>query len=333
MSSILWIFRNKADGRLRSLWRMLVFGLFFLLFLAFQTQVFLVLNDKLLAGVDEGTETLIGVNIAEWELLIAVLAAIFTVGRYLDRRSLCEYGLRFSRRWWADLGFGLLLGAVLMTGIFLTEYMLGWVTIRGTFESAAALPFAIAILLALSLFVAGGIFEELLFRGYLLQNLAEGLHFSFWKPVYALILAWVIASIWFGLAHVLNPEASPVSTLNIVLAGLLLGLGYILTGDLAIPIGLHMTWNFFQGNVFGFPVSGAKLNSVTLVAINQQGPALWTGGAFGPEAGLLAIVAITIGALLMLGWVNWRYGGIQLQISIPQPPQQKTSGAVTTPDA
>jgi uncharacterized protein len=100
-----------------------------------------------------------------------------------------------------------------------------------------------------------------------------------------------------------------------------LGLGYILTGELAIPIGLHITWNFFQGIVFGFPVSGME-PVVSVVAIQQGGPEVWTGGAFGPEAGLIVYAAMILGGLLMAAWVKLRYGkvGMHHPLAIYQPP-------------
>jgi hypothetical protein len=109
-----------------------------------------------------------------------------------------------------------------------------------------------------------------------------------------------------------NPNATWISTSALMLAGLFLGLGYILTGSLALPIGLHLTWNFFQGSIFGFPVSGIAFNVATLIAIKQEGPVVWTGGAFGPEAGLLGIVAIVIGCALIVWWVQRNYGQVQL---------------------
>jgi hypothetical protein len=105
-----------------------------------------------------------------------------------------------------------------------------------------------------------------------------------------------------------------------MLAGVFLGLAYVLTGELAIPIGLHITWNFFQGNVFGFPVSGGDFSQATFIAIEQGGPDVWTGGAFGPEAGLMGIVAMLVGSGLIVLWVRWRRGSVGLHLPLAQAP-------------
>jgi hypothetical protein len=76
---------------------------------------------------------------------------------------------------------------------------------------------------------------------------------------------------------------------------------------------LHLTWNLVQGNVYGFPVSGKTPFATTVIAIEQGGPDVWTGGAFGPEGGLLGILATVIGMFAILGWVRWRYGDLSLR--------------------
>jgi hypothetical protein len=118
-------------------------------------------------------------------------------------------------------------------------------------------------------------------------------------------MAWILSSVLFGVLHYLNPNSSWLSTLYLVIYGVFLGTGYVLTGQLAIPIGLHFTWNFVQGSIFGYPVSGRALSEASVITTEQIGPVLWTGGAFGPEAGLLGIVAMLAGMGLTVLWVWW----------------------------
>ncbi|GIV95752.1 MAG: hypothetical protein KatS3mg057_0409 [Herpetosiphonaceae bacterium] len=208
-----------------------------------------------------------------------------------------------------------------MAIIFLIEWAAGWISVTGLFRTAApGISFAEAILRPLLLFIFVGIVEEVIFRGYLLQNLAEAFNLPSVGPRAAMPAAWLLSSILFGLAHAGNPFASPTSTLYLMIAGLFLGLGYILTGELAIPIGLHITWNFFQGNVFGFPVSGNPTSGTTVIAIEQGGPVIWTGGRFGPEAGLLGVLANLVGMVLILLWLRARRGHVSLYLPLALPP-------------
>ncbi len=102
-----------------------------------------------------------------------------------------------------------------------------------------------------------------------------------------------------------------------MLAGLFLGVGFVLTGELAIPIGLHITWNFFQGNIFGFPVSGSN-SGTSLISISQGGPDLLTGGAFGPEAGLIGILTMILGTLLTILYIRQTRGAVRLHTALAQ---------------
>ena len=150
-----------------------------------------------------------------------------------------------------------------------------------------------------------GIYEEALTRGYLLTNLAEGLNLPFIGRLPAVIRPGRFLLIFGAYTYEIpRSHHQPDRRRD------LLGLGYVLTGDLAIPIGIHITWNLFQGNVFGFPVSGTPVRGATFIAIQQGGPDLWTGGAFGPEAGLLGIAALIAGSLLILLRVHRRFGSL-----------------------
>lgn len=319
-------FYNHGEGRLRAFWRLLF--QFVLYILGTSVLGSLALVGFILAGGMQFGEEAIGSIVSAPAFLAAgavaslaaVLLSVWIAGQFFDRRPFSGLGLRGGRDWWLDLSFGLFLGALLMTAIFLVELAAGWVKITGTFQTPDGGAFFPAILAPAVLFLCVGFYEELLSRGYQLTNMAEGLNHPDLGPKGAVVLAWVISSSLFGLLHLANPNATLVSTVNIAFAGLLLGAGYVLTGRLGIPVGLHITWNFFQGNVFGFPVSGMDDTGATFISIEQGGPPLFTGGVFGPEAGLLDIVATVVGILLILLWVRARSGKATLQISIAEPP-------------
>lgn len=322
---LLRLFWNPRERRVRLLVRlvgqMVIFGLLL---------VGLIIPAGLAVGLRTGqaADSLGGVAIEAPEFLVissvatllATLASLWVAGRLLDRRPLAGFGFNLSRAWWHDLAFGLALGAALMTGIFLVELAAGWVTVRGTFQTAQpGRSFLGAMAMPVVLFLCVGIYEEALARGYLLRNLSEGLNFRFVGRRGAILLAWIISSIVFGALHAGNPNATLVSTANLVIAGLFLGLGTVLTGQLALPIGLHITWNLFQGNVYGFPVSGGDFTQATVIAIAQGGPDWLTGGAFGPEAGVLGLVSTLLGMALIAAWVR-RRGPLAFDAGLGQSP-------------
>ena len=313
---LFWIPEEK---RLSMVWRLVLQ----ILFMALLSLPVGILQYFLMQGAFQpNAGTLIGLNLlAILSTLFSFLGSIWITGRLFDRRKFADFGVHFSRDWWTDLGFGALLGACLMAIIFLIEYALGWVKITGTIQmDPLPFPFIVGFLLQFLFFVGVGIYEEFWSRGYQLKNLAEGLNaFKRINPQIAVLVSMLVSSIVFGLLHAGNPNATVLSTFNIILAGIFLAAGYILTGELAIPIGLHITWNFFQGNVFGFPVSGTNAGA-TLVAIEQSGPKFFTGGPFGPEAGMIGIVAIFIGTVLIWWYVKLRYGKALLweKLAVPE---------------
>jgi uncharacterized protein len=340
---LITIFWNHQERRLRAGWRILVEGLAYFVVLSLLPWLATLISNTVsdttgLTGkiahyvsatgnfpvAENAPEYLARVNnyarmIAGRPLLLTVMAlcgliTLWLGAPFLDRRKLADYGFHLNRRWWLDFGFGCFLGAILMTFIFLVELVAGWVTIQHTFYSPL-LPFWASMVIGVLSYIGVGINEEILARGYGLRNLAEGVCLPKVSPRIAFLTSYVITSVLFGAFHLTNANATWVSTFFIMLIALLLGLGYILTGELAIPIGIHITWNFFQGYVFGFPVSGGVTGS-SVFAIQQGGPAVWTGGAFGPEAGLIGILATALGCILILLWVRWRYGKLQLQSSL-----------------
>jgi membrane protease YdiL (CAAX protease family) len=335
IKTLLSVFWNGEQRRLRALWRLILQGIYYgALLIALFVSLAIVIVILTLAArggalpaslSGPGTLGVLILLVAPFEPLLRAVS-VWIAGLFPDRRRFSDFGVHLNPDWWIDLGFGLVLGAVLMGLIFAVEAGAGWITVTGTFHSQLPdllpgtspprLPFGVGLSLSLLLFIAVGIGEEFFSRGYHLKNLAEGLGFT--KPKGAVLVATLISSVIFGLMHAGNPNANVVSTFNLFLAGLFLALGYILTGELAIPIGLHITWNFFQGNVFGFPVSGTDAGA-TFIAIEQGGPQLVTGGPFGPEAGLIGIAAMILGSILIILWVRVRYGRVGIWEKLATP--------------
>jgi membrane protease YdiL (CAAX protease family) len=336
ISKLVLPFWNPNEHRLRSFWRLLLQIILLLIITIILTLGVVAvaianLTTRGISVTDPGFANVLTHALTQDPVLdaltriasfIGIVLSVVIAGWLLDRRPLFDFGFRFTRRWWKDFAFGLALGAVLMLGIFSIELGLGWITITGMFYSTD--NFFISILVYLVAFIGVGIQEELFSRGYQLRNVAEGMNWRFIGPRAALIIGYVGSSIVFGALHLGNPNTSTLSTINLIIAGLFLGLGFVLTGDLAIPIGLHIAWNFFQGNVFGFPVSGITITS-TFIAIKQGGPDLITGGAFGPEAGIIGLAAMFIGSVLIVLWVRRQYGHIAIQERLAQYSKTQTN--------
>jgi membrane protease YdiL (CAAX protease family) len=326
------LFLDRSTGRLRALWRL---GIQYWAYWVLVSLIFSLVVVSVARPTSGGLDTPdLGLGFIPLVSGVAgLLGAVLTVwlaGRFLDRRPFSEFGFRLGAGWWLDLLFGLVLGALLMTIIFLVELGLGWVKVTSAFENHLGGPFVVSLLVPAARFICVGISEEMVFRGYQLKNVAEGLNYPALGPRGAILLAWLSSSALFGVLHANNPSATPISTLNIILAGLMLGFGYVLSGELAIPIGLHITWNFFQGAVYGFPVSGTGAFGPTILTTEQDGPELWTGGSFGPEGGLLGPAVMLLGMSLMALWTHLRAGKVSLHAPIaensyrnrPQAPSQ-----------
>jgi uncharacterized protein len=324
------LFLDRSTGRLRALWRLGIqyWAYWVLVQLAFNLLMVALLlaiwggrapSGGLDAPVSSDYYPVVPLVSGVAGLVVAILT-VWLSGRFLDRRPFSEFGFRLGAGWWLDLFFGLVLGALLMTVVFIVELGLGWVKVTGAFEVPGGAPFVISILFPAATFVCVGLSEEMVSRGYQLKNAAEGLNYPALGPSGAILLAWISSSVFFGVLHADNPNATPISTLNIVLAGLMLGFGYVLSGELAIPIGLHITWNFFQGAVYGFPVSGFGAFGPTLLTTEQGGPDLWTGGSFGPEGGLLVPGIMLLGMSLVALWTHLRTGKVSLHTPIAENP-------------
>lgn len=287
------IFVSPDEPRLRAGWRLVVHSVILVSLVgAASLAVAVPLAVFGFTDLDRLSELIL--PLTSLAMLPAVTLATWSARRFLDRRSFASLGLKLGRRTWRDLLVGALIPAPLFAAVYAVFSALGWLEFDGWSWSQAQIPSALLSLFAIGLvFVAVGFYEELLFRGYYLQNLIDGTN---------LPLAVLISSALFSLAHLGNFSASWASTLGILLAGLFLTFAWVRGGSLWLPIGIHIGWNFFQGPVFGFAVSGTP--TPTLIQHTVSGPTLITGGAFGPEAGLTVVPAMAVGSALI--WLYTR---------------------------
>lgn len=286
------IFINPNENRLRAGWRVLL-QLFLMVF-------FVGLGTYLIPFIHNNPGRLINVIPS----FIGTLISIWIAARLLDKRPIREYGLRINKKWWREFGAGILIGIITFGVIFLLEWSLNWIEITNFgWERASSTPFIVLLAGYFGAMLLVGFYEEMFSRGYQILNLVEGLRFEKVGTRGAVFIAVLITSSLFGMLHAGNPNASIISVFNIMLAGFVLAIPYLLTGSLAISIGLHFSWNFAQGGIFGFPVSGINFRT-SILQIEQNGTELWTGGAFGPEAGAIGIIGMALLIGLSMAYIH-----------------------------
>jgi membrane protease YdiL (CAAX protease family) len=213
--------------------------------------------------------------------VFSVLVEVSSVAIYLkfyDKTiTLKAIGLSFYQRG-KDFLLGCFLGVILITTGFMIMDMLGYVQIV-SFDFHP-----LDLFLYVIFFIAVAVSEEVMVRGYILNTLLESTN---------KYIALVVSALIFASLHLMNANIDIIPFINLVLAGLLLGLFCIYRKNLMFPIGLHFTWNYFQGPIFGYEVSGHQMNGL----IHQKlfGEVLWTGGAFGFEGSIISIPIVLAG--------------------------------------
>jgi membrane protease YdiL (CAAX protease family) len=218
-------------------------------------------------------------------LLFAVVAAVVIAAAYIayvrvvERRDVSELA---PGRAPTEFGAGFVLGAALFTATIAIIWALGDYSIIGINPWSSMLVPLIAG-------VAAGVMEEILFRGVIFRITED------WVGSWG---ALALSSLLFGAAHLANPHATVTSALAIALeAGVLLGAAFMITRRLWLPIGLHAAWNFTQAGIFGAAVSGTTQHG--LFVSKLSGPVWATGGAFGPEASMPAML-VALSAVWLL---------------------------------
>lgn len=217
------------------------------------------------------------------QIVLGLLAITLYVayGRVIEGRAVTELSTPGLVREWA---IGAACGAGLYTACAVTLMLLGIYRVEGLNPVLFLLP-------NLAMAIKSGIFEELIFRGVLFRSVEAV--FGSWAGI-------VVSSAAFGLVHLLNPEATIGGAVYIAIeAGLLLAAAFLVTRRLWIGMGFHMAWNYFQSAVFSGAVSGNAAEPGLLKA-TIEGPDLLTGGAFGMEHSIVALVYCTTAGVVLL---------------------------------
>lgn len=280
---------TDAQSQVRSGWKAVLFFLSYGVFtLVFAIPCYLILGvlQKQNQPQMELAFTFLGAAAALAASLLAVL---------IEECPFQSLGFALGGRWFREFGLGALLGGLLVTLAALLLRLKGgfhWAPDPGGSLKSIAFGFL--------LFVAVGVGEESVFRGYPFQRLAERMG------------AWptqVLLGLLFAAIHLGNPGISTaalalklLTMLNLFLAAILFGLGYLRTRSLALPIGVHFGWNWFQGSILGFGVSGTTMAKGFWTPVLHQGPDWLSGGAVGLEGSVFCTLVSVLGIVGLALW-------------------------------
>ena len=217
---------------------------------------------------------------------------VFFRVKVIEKRSFSSIGFN-KNNWLKKYSLGFFIGLAMMSIIVLILFPFGYITVEKNPIQPVGISAIASVLVILFGWIIQGATEEIVTRGWLLNVLSTK---------YNIGVGLLISSTLFGLMHLTNPNVNYIAVINIILVGLFYGLYVIKTNDLWAVCGMHSAWNFAQGHIFGFKVSGLDVSVGSLIDLNLVGSDFVTGGIFGPEAGITAtfILLASIGILLFI---------------------------------
>lgn len=217
---------------------------------------------------------------------IIMLISIYLVLKLIDKKHFKDIGLVSIKKGFKPLCYGLLFGALSMTLVFVILLATKNIELSNSIINP---QFSWSTLTGFIMYILVGLNEELFSRGYCMMALSQT--GKRWVSV-------VLSALIFSALHLGNPNVKILGLINIFLVGILFSYMVIKTNNIWMAVGYHITWNYFQGNIFNFPVSGLNKSS-GLYRINVINDNLLTGGAFGPEAGIVVTLILIISIIIL----------------------------------
>jgi membrane protease YdiL (CAAX protease family) len=273
------IFINK-NSQLRSGWKIVLALLSTFIFIL----IFSIISNIIFRNLDY--------NLSGWSEFISILItsgsfilSAFILWKLLQKRPISELGLTNFKDNYKDFIFGLLFGALSMTIIFIVLFFSGNVSLVNGLSSP---NISSVLFTGLIMFILVGFGEEIFFRGYCMSVL---------KQTNNKWLVILISSIIFSAMHGANPNVRPLAFINIFLVGVLFAYMFIKSSNIWMPIGYHITWNYFQGYIWGFQVSGSETQGLYQTKLLQEN--LLNGGTFGPEGGMVVTILLLISFIVV----------------------------------
>ncbi|SCI14625.1 CAAX amino terminal protease self-immunity [uncultured Clostridium sp.] len=223
---------------------------------------------------------------------IFISLLVFIRVKFIEKRQFSSIGFN-KNNWIKKYSLGFIIGILMMCAVVLILFIFGFVSLENNPTQPIGISALSGVLIILIGWIIQGATEEIVTRGWLMNILGAR---------YNIGIGLFISSTLFGLLHLTNPNVSFIAVINIVLVGIFYGLYVIRTNDLWTVCGMHSAWNFAQGNLFGFEVSGINVEVSSLIDLNLVGNRFISGGIFGPEASLSATVVLllSIGILTYL---------------------------------
>ena len=229
--------------------------------------------------------------------VLMLVSGLIAACMVLGFRKLPFSGLGLSLKGW---GRSLLRGALFVVFLYVVGF--GLSLLLGAVEVVGFLFSPISLLVSLLLYFFVAVTEEVIGRGFILGRMLDGGINKF--------VALFISAVLFSLMHLFNPSFAFVPFLNIMLAGCFLGASYIYTRNLCFPIALHWFWNWIQGSVLGYKVSGNEFSNKNLLILHFPEENLINGGTFGFEGSILCSLLLVLGTVIIL---RHYYKGLEIK--------------------